>query len=93
MWFRGFAQWSEEEGAENLPDLLGAFHVKHFVVGHTPQLPGRIGMRFEGKVFLIDTGMLSNYYRGGGASALEIQDGEFTAIYLNSREELRKNGR
>jgi hypothetical protein len=50
-------------------------------------------MRFEGKIFLIDTGMLSSYYRGGGASALEIQDGGFTAIYLNSREELRGNGR
>ena len=93
LWFRGFAQWSEKEGAETLPDLLGAYHVKHFVVGHTPQLPGRIGMRFEGKIFLIDTGMLSSYYRGGGASALEIQDGGFTAIYLNSREELRENGR
>ena len=93
LWFRGFAQWSEEEGAENLPNLLGAYHVKHFVVGHTPQLPGRIGMRFEGKIFLIDTGMLSSYYRGGGASALEIQDGGFTAIYLNSREELEEGGR
>ena len=89
LWFRGFAQWSEEEGAEYLPDLLEAHHVNHFVVGHTPQLPGRIGVRFEGKIFLIDTGMLSSYYRGGGASALEIQDGRFTAIYLNSREELQ----
>jgi len=50
-------------------------------------------MRFEGKIFLIDTGMLSSYYRGGGASALEIQDGGFTAIYLNSREELEEGGR
>ena len=89
LWFRGFAQWSEEEGAEYLPDLLEAHHVNHFVVGHTPQLPGRIGVRFEGKICLIDTGMLSSYYRGGGASALEIQDGRFTAIYLNSREELQ----
>ena len=93
LWFRGFAQWSQEEGAQQLPQLLRAYGVKHFVVGHTPQLPGRIGMRFEGKIFLIDTGMLSSYYRGGGASALEIQDGEFTAIYLNSREELEEGGR
>jgi len=94
LWFRGFAQWSEKEGAEHLSDLLEAYNVKHFVVGHTPQLPGgRIGVRFGGKIFLIDTGMLSSFYPGGGASALEIQDGGFTAIYLNSREELRENGR
>ena len=93
LWFRGFAQWSEEEGAQQLPQLLRAYGVKHFVVGHTPQLPVQIQMRFEGKIFLIDTGMLSSYYRGGGASALEIQDGKFTAIYLDSREELGENGR
>lgn len=93
LWFRGFAQWSEEEGAQQLPQLLRAYGVKHFVVGHTPQLPVQIQMRFEGKIFLIDTGMLSSYYRGGGASALEIQDGKFTAIYLDSREELGENSR
>jgi len=93
LWFRGFAHWSEEEGAQQLPQLLRAYGVKHFVVGHTPQLPVQIQMRFEGKIFLIDTGMLSSYYRGGGASALEIQDGKFTAIYLDSREELGENGR
>ena len=93
LWFRGFAQWSQEEGAQQLPQLLRAYGVKRFVVGHTPQLPVQIQMRLQGKIFLIDTGMLSSYYRGGGASALEIQDGKFTAIYLNSREELRQNGR
>ena len=88
LWFRGFAQWSEEEGAQQLPQLLKAYRVKRFVVGHTPQLPGQIQVRFGGKIFLIDTGMLSSYYQGGGASALEIQDGTFTAIYLDRRQEL-----
>ena len=88
LWFRGFAQWSEEEGAKKLPQLLKAYKVKRFVVGHTPQLPVRIQMRFQGGIFLIDTGMLSSYYRGGGASALEIKDGKVTAIYPGRREEL-----
>ena len=88
LWFRGFAQWSEEEGTKHLSDLLEAYHTKHFVVGHTPQLPGQIRVRFGGKIFLIDTGMLSSFYPGGGASALEIRDGKFTAIYLDRREEL-----
>ena len=100
LWFRGFAQWSEEEGARQLPQLLKAYEVKRFVVGHTIrsllgtiggstlQLPVQIQMRFQGKIFLIDTGMLSSFYQGGQASALEIQDGKFTAIYLDGRKEL-----
>ena len=88
LWFRGFAQWSEEEGAQQLPQLLKAYQAKRFVVGHTPQLPVQIRTRFQGKVFLIDTGMLSSYYQGGQASALEIRDGRFTAIYLDGRKEL-----
>ncbi len=101
LWFRGFAQWSEEEGARQLPQLLKAYEAKRFVVGHTirsllrtiggdtPELPVQIQMRFQGKIFLIDTGMLSSFYQGGQASALEIQDGKFTAIYLGGRKELR----
>jgi hypothetical protein len=91
LWFRGFAQWSEEEGAQQLPQLLKAYSAKRFVVGHTPQLPVQIQMRFQGKIFLIDTGMLSSYYQGGGASALEIQDGKFIAIYLDRRQELEED--
>jgi hypothetical protein len=93
LWFRGFAHWSEEEGAEQLPKLLKAYKAKRFVVGHTPQLPVQIQMRFQGKIFLIDTGMLSSYYQGGGASALEIRDGKVTAIYPDRREELGDRSR
>ncbi len=88
LWFRGFAQWSEEEGEQQVSQLLKTYGVKRFVVGHTPQLPVRIQMRFQGKIFLIDTGMLSSYYQGGGASALEIRDGKVAAIYPDGREEL-----
>ncbi len=84
LWFRGFAEWSTEEGARHLARLLEAYDAKHFVVGHTPQLPGHIQARFEEKLFLIDSGMLSSFYKGGKASALEIQDGKFTALYLDA---------
>jgi len=88
LWFRGFAYWSEREGQRQLSKLLESYEAKHFVVGHTPQLPGRIQTRFRRKVFLVDTGMLSSFYRGGRASALEIQDGRFTAIYRDRRKVL-----
>ena len=56
------------------------------MVGHTVQRSGRIRPRFGNKVFLIDTGMLSSYYPGGRASALEIcGDAEFTAMYMDQQ--------
>jgi hypothetical protein len=86
LWFRGYDQWSEEEGAEHMGKLLEAFQATHIVVGHTVQKGGRIRPRFGDKVFLIDTGMLSSYYPGGRPSALEISgDTKFTAEYMDRR--------
>ncbi len=80
LWFRGYAQWSDADGAPQIRQLAQAFGVARFVVGHTPQ-SGQITRRFDGKVYLIDTGMLSSYFAGGRASALNIQDGKVSMIY------------
>ena len=56
--------------------------------GHTVQDEGRIEVRFDGRVFLIDTGMLSSVYTGGQPSALVIEDGAFTAIYTDGSSEV-----
>jgi hypothetical protein len=39
-------------------------------------------------VFLIDTGMLSSYYQGGRASALDIQNGTYAVVTLEDRRVL-----
>jgi hypothetical protein len=84
LWFRGYDQWSEEEGTAHMGKLLEAFKATHIVVGHTVQKGGRIRPRFGDRVFLIDTGMLSSYYPGGRASAMEIcGDAKFTAQYMD----------
>ena len=80
LWFRGYAEWTDVEGAPQIQKLVEAFGNKRFVVGHTTQ-PGQILSRFDGKVYLIDTGMLSGYVPGGRPSALNIQDGKITFIY------------
>ena len=85
LWFRGYAKWSEEEGAARMPSILEALGAGHVVVGHTPQPPYRIRDRFDASVFLIDTGMLTSFYNGH-PSALEIQDGSFTAFYLTRQD-------
>jgi len=86
LWFRGYDQWSEEEGVAQVSKLLEAYKATHIAVGHTVQKAGRIRPRFGNKVFLIDTGMLSSYYPGGRASALEIRnDAKFTAEYMDQQ--------
>src|SRR6266851_3961882 len=86
LWFRGYDQWSDEEGTAEIGKILEAYKVAHIVVGHTVQRGARIRPRFGDKVFLIDTGMLSSYYPGGRASALEIcSDAKFTAKYMDQQ--------
>lgn len=84
LWFRGYDTWSEEEGAPQVNKVLETSKATHIVVGHTVQKGGRVRPRFENKVFLIDTGMLSSYYPGGRASALEIcGDARIIVVYMD----------
>jgi hypothetical protein len=88
LWFRGNAKWDEESHTAEVVELLAGVGVQRMVGGHTVQDEGRIEVRFEGLVFLIDTGMLSSVYEGGRPSALVISDGIFIAIYPDGSEEL-----
>ena len=84
LWFRGYDEWNDQQIAASIPTVLAAYRAAAVVVGHTPQRDGRIRSRLDGKVFLIDTGMLSSYYPQGRASALQIGDGgNFTAEYMD----------
>ncbi len=81
LWFRGFAEWSDEEAAKRVPELLELLGAQHFVVGHTPQLGRGITRRLGGQLFLIDCGILGEeFYPGGVEQALEIRGDEFRII-------------
>ncbi len=89
LWFRGYDTWTDDEGAAQIGKVLEAYDMNHIAVGHTVQRGGRMRPRFGNKVFLIDTGMLSSYYPGGRASALEIcGDARYTADYLDQQTAL-----
>jgi hypothetical protein len=88
LWFRGGARWDEETQTEEIIELLTGIGAEREVNGHTVQDEGRIEVRFGGRVFLIDTGMLSSVYTGGQPSALVIEDGVFTAIYTDGTSEV-----
>ena len=89
LWFRGYDSWSEEEGEQQIQKILAACNASHIVVAHTVQKPANIRSRYGARVFLIDTGMLSTYWPGGRASALNIQkDGQITAEYIHGQQVL-----
>jgi len=88
LWFRGFASWSAEEGAPRVAALLQRFGARRFVAGHSVVQPaGSIRQRFDGRVFLIDTGMLESVY-GGRPSALVIEGGLVRSLYPGGEEEV-----
>jgi hypothetical protein len=50
------------------------------VAGHTPSENGRVRSRFDGRVILLDTGMLKPAYHGT-ASALVFENGQWSVAY------------
>jgi hypothetical protein len=85
VWFRGAALWDEQERGDEMSDLLDGLGVQRMVAGHTVQRSAHITVRFGGRVFLIDTGMLKRTY-DGQASAIEIVGDNVTAAYLGKRQ-------
>jgi hypothetical protein len=89
LWFRGLALQPEEELKPILPTILEQMKARAIVIGHSTVLPGRIVARLDGRVILIDTGMVGGeFYKGGVPSALEWHGDMLTAIYLDRREPL-----
>jgi len=89
LWYRGLALQPEEEVTTVLPTILEQMKSRAIVIGHSTVLPGRIVARLDGRVILIDTGMVAGeFYQGGVASALEWRGDTLTAIYLDRREPL-----
>lgn len=87
LWYRGLAQDPEGGLRSKLDDMLKRLKAVHIVMGHTVVSRQAITPRFDDHVFLIDTGMLTSYFRGR-PSAIQIQDGSFTAIYADGDQQV-----
>lgn len=82
LWYRGYAVADEATLDGPFSALLTHWGADRLVVGHTPSQPFRIRTRLSGRLFVIDTGMLTAVYKGIG-SALELDAGRATAIYAD----------
>lgn len=86
LWYRGYAELSEDKLPEEFGPLLDRLKIDHVVVGHTPTTSRRIVPRFGQRILLIDTGMMSAYQ--GRASALEMQGANLLIYYSDGDRQL-----
>ena len=83
LWYRGLALKDEEELDEELKNVFKAHGVERIVVGHTVS-KGRIRLRAEERIVMIDVGMSKCY--GGPACCLVIEKGKYYSVSPESRE-------
>lgn len=83
LWYRGLALMDDgfKEEKEEVDKILQNLGAKYMVIAHTPQVGSRIISdeylsRFQGRIWIIDTGISESY--GGFLSALIIENGKFT---------------
>lgn len=79
LWYRDLASLPEEEFSEDVGRILENLGARSMVIGHTIT-QGRIQRRFEGRTWLIDTGISKYVEDGGCLSALVIENGEFKPV-------------
>lgn len=82
LWYRGLALCHPLGVADHLADSLTRHAVTRIAIGHTMAAGARITARHDGRVLLMDTGMLARVYRGV-PSALVIDTTGPHALYLD----------
>ncbi len=87
FWYRGYDLEAEEKLRHDLDKMLSRLKVHYIVAAHTVRPKFDITSHFDRHVFLIDTGMLKPFF-GGRASALEIENGRFTAYYADAEKQV-----
>jgi hypothetical protein len=87
LWYRGLTTDTEPEFTAAFDALLTRFGARYMVVGHTPMPKNTITPWLGGRLLAIDTGMLSEVFKGR-ASALEIEGDRFTAIYSDGTSQV-----
>ncbi|MCD4655832.1 metallophosphoesterase [bacterium] len=87
LWYRGYAQMTDDEVAQTLPTVLIALKVSRMVIGHTVSKDGIIS-RHNGGVIMIDVGLSRAY--GGKPACLKIQGSRLQIVELDLVRELSR---
>jgi hypothetical protein len=82
-WYRGQALCNPYTETANLDAALAKLGVGRVIEGHTVTPTGRVLRRFDGRVVLLDTGMLAPAYHGR-ASAMVFENGQWSVAYADS---------
>jgi hypothetical protein len=82
IWYRGQALCYPLTEIDNLEAALRTLGVARVVEGHTPAENGRVRSRFDGRLILLDTGMLKPAYNGT-PSALVFENGQWSVAYAD----------
>jgi hypothetical protein len=79
LWYRGLVADPEQRACAALGESLRSLNVRRMVVGHTTSRDGKIGVRCNGRLHVIDVGISSAY--GGNLAVWELTEGDARALY------------
>ncbi len=85
LWNRGTAYCNPNMEVLRVDRALQNLGVKRVALGHTPQPDSLVVNRMDGRVMMIDTGMLASVYKGR-PSALVEQAGAISVLYADTGE-------
>ena len=83
-WYRGSAMCNRFVESRQLDAVLQKVDASRLVIGHTTTSTRQVQQRFGGRVFEIDTGMLSHVY-GGSGNALVFEGGKASVVTESGR--------
>lgn len=77
LWYRELATVPEADLKEEVDTILANLGARAMVIAHTPTIPKtpRDMQRFDGRIWIVDTGI--SWVYGGRPSALIIENGDF----------------
>ena len=82
LWYRGNVGCSVLIEGDTLDAALTEIGANRVVIGHTPTVDRHVLQRLDGRVIMIDTGMLNKYYRGSG-NALILEGDSLSVMNQN----------
>jgi len=86
LWYRGYVQDPEPQACPLLAEALGNLDAKRMVVGHTTRRNGRVEVRCDGALAVIDIGIADHY--GGHLGAWRADAGDARAVYPSGTVDL-----